>query len=277
MNLHARMAGDVFVKTGICAELPRLAGKMLRTRLAQALVGEGWHERLPHLVRACTALELIHTASLFHDDVVDGASVRRGKPALWRVFTPSSAILIGDMLFCEALAVLLGTGNSRLFGQFNEKVKEVCEVEARQELLLRGKRCDVETCLMIARGKTGPLFAFAAMVCAGDDSELEQALEEVGYRIGCAYQIADDLLDDHCTEALTGKTLGTDRLRRKFTLAQENTEEARAILIELLESAACPLVRWPEHERRLKGFIAEDLSAVLLPVSITSKVSLVKR
>ena len=270
IHLQTRMMGGAFAGIGATEEISQIAGKLLRTRLAQALAPKGWHEWLPHLVPACTALELIHTASLFHDDVVDGASLRRGKPALWRVFTPSGAVLIGDMLFCEALSVLLETGNNRLFRLFNAKVKEVCEFEARQELLLRGKRCDLETCLDIARGKTGPLFAFAAMVCAGDDLELERSLEEAGYRIGCAYQIADDLQDEEGSEASAGKTLGTDRLRRKFTLPQENADEARAILAGLCESAAYPLARWPEHEQRFVRFIEENFSSVLSHPSIKS-------
>jgi geranylgeranyl pyrophosphate synthase len=268
IDMQSRMARGVFMEMGLTKDIQHLAGKMLRTRLAQSLAGEDWHLRFPHLVQACSALELIHSASLFHDDVVDGASLRRGKPALWRLFTPSSAVLIGDMLFCEALSALLETGNNRLFRLFNEKVKEVCMVEAQQELLYRGKRCDTETCLKVARGKTGPLFAFAAMVCAGDDFDLEKALEEAGYRIGCAYQIADDLVDENSTEALTGKTLGTDRLRRKFTLAQENAEGAREILKRLRESAAYPLARWPEHERRLKRFMEEDFSHVVSHVAV---------
>jgi geranylgeranyl pyrophosphate synthase len=268
IDMKSRMAGGALSGIGIAGDIQNIAGKMLRTRLAQTLAGENWHERLPQLVQACAALELIHTASLFHDDVVDGASLRRGKPALWRVFTPSSAVLVGDMLFCEALSALIETGNNRLFMLFNAKVKEVCEVEAMQEILLRGTQCDLETCLRIARGKTGPLFAFAAMICAGENSALERALEEAGYRLGCAYQIADDLVDEYGAEAKAGKTLGTDRLRRKFTLAQENAEKAHEILAELCESAAKPLDRWPEYERRLRQFIEEDFSPVVSRVSI---------
>ncbi len=264
-GFETRRSAGAFSRTGIDGDVKQFAGKMLRTRLSQALAGDRWQEGIPYLVKACMALELIHTASLFHDDVVDGASLRRGKPTLWRVFTPSSAVLFGDLLFCEALSVMLETGNSRLYRHFNEKVKEVCEFESRQELLYRGTQCDAETCLTIARGKTGPLFAFAAMVCAGEDLKLEQALQEAGYRVGCAYQIADDILDEYGTESGTGKTLGTDRLRRKFTLAMGEEGEARRILTELCESASFPLAQWPEYKQRLRQFMAEDFSGTISP------------
>jgi geranylgeranyl pyrophosphate synthase len=259
--LKSRSGEGAFSCAGISIDIAEFTGKMLRTRLAQALAGENWEKSSPHLVQASVSVELIHTASLFHDDVVDGASLRRGKPALWRVFTPSSAVLIGDLFFCEALSVLLETGNSRIYRQFNMKVKEVCEFEARQEIFLRGSKYDRETCVDIARGKTGPLFAFAAMMCAGDNRELEVALEEAGYRIGCAYQIADDILDEESSESSAGKTLGTDRLRRKFTLAQGDVVQAREVLARILESATYPLASWPEYEQRLGRYIAEDFSA----------------
>jgi geranylgeranyl pyrophosphate synthase len=269
--LKSRLGEGAFSFTGISIDIKEVTGKMLRTRFAQALAGEDWDKRLPSLSQACASLELIHTASLFHDDVVDGASLRRGKPALWRIFTPSSAVLLGDLLFCEALSTLLETGNSRIYRLFNAKVKEVCEFEAKQEIFLRGSMCDQQTCLNIARGKTGPLFAFAAMMCAGDDREFEMALEEAGYRIGCAYQIADDILDEESSEAATGKTLGTDRLRRKFTLAQGDVAQTREILASVLESATYPLAAWPEYEQRLGRFVAEDFSANLPSLSKESK------
>ena len=268
--LKFRSGEGAFSDIGISIDIKEVTGKMLRTRLAQALAGEDWEKRLPSLSQACASLELIHTASLFHDDVVDGASLRRGKPALWRIFTPSSAVLLGDLLFCEALSVLLETGNSRIYRLFNAKVKEVCKFEARQEIFHRGSICNQETCVNIARGKTGPLFAFAAMMCSGDNRELELALEEAGYRIGCAYQIADDILDEESSEATAGKTVGTDRLRRKFTLAQGNVAQARAVLTRVLESATYPLAPWPEYEQRLSLYVADDFSATL---STMSKVS----
>jgi octaprenyl-diphosphate synthase len=254
---------QIEVPLGITLDVEAAAGKMLRTRLAQCFTGALPLDQLPPVVAACVAVELIHTASLFHDDVIDGASIRRGKPALWRVLTSSSTILIGDILFCEALDIMLKTENNRLFSIFNDKVKEVCKTEVRQELSLRGTRGDQDTSVQIARGKTGPLFAFCAMVCAGKDRKLEQALEETGYRFGCAYQIADDILDESGLEQDAGKTLGTDRFRNKFTLAHADPVETHSIFLDVCRSIAEPLQSWPVYHECINQFVADVFQSPL--------------
>ena len=195
-----------------------LPGKMLRTRLAARLAAGETRAADPQtLPIVCAATEMAHTASLCHDDVIDGGLIRRRQPALWRTTSPSGAVLIGDLLLCEAMDLLLDTEGGRHVAPFVAKIREVCAAEAEQELLFRGQQPEVETCLRLARGKTGALFAFVAGVCGGDDEPLASALEEAGYKLGTAYQLADDLLDVIGSEELTGKTLGTDARREKRT------------------------------------------------------------
>jgi len=194
-------------------------GKMLRTRLAYVLLPAGSAD-LQMVTCACAATELIHTATLYHDDVVDGANLRRGQPPLWKQVGATGAILLGDLYFSTAVDLLLSVGSLSTVTSFVRKVREVCAVEAAHELLLRGKTVDIQTSIRIARGKTGALFAFSAECCGGSDPALAATLAEVGYLVGTAYQIADDLVDECGSEAEAGKTLGTDRKRRKYTLAQ---------------------------------------------------------
>jgi heptaprenyl diphosphate synthase len=239
-------------------------GKMLRTRLAAEVLGKNPEQWPLGIEYACAAVEMIHTASLFHDDVVDGASLRRGKPALWRVFSPNSAILLGDILFCEALSKLAASPGSRHVSALLDKGREVCIAEAEQELSLRGFSCDFSTCLRIARSKTGPLFAFVGQACGHANDGFSKAMEEVGYRIGTAYQFADDWMDETGDEAAAGKTLGTDRLRRKFTLARSGPESDDLVtrcIAELCGSSLDILQSWPAERAGLESF----LSTVFFP------------
>ncbi len=233
-------------------------GKMLRTSFASKILSAKMQDAPRGAQYVCAAVELVHTASLFHDDVIDGASLRRGMPALWKMFTPNSAILIGDVLLCEALQILADSEGANFIGPFSQKVGEVCVTEAQQELVLRGKACDRDTSLQIARGKTGPLFALVGLACGGSDKLLAAALEEAGYRIGTAYQLLDDIIDESRDETHAGKTLGTDRLRKKFTLAHHGKGSKTAMVRtvkDLLESSILLLNRWPGHQAGLRDFV----------------------
>ena len=254
---------------GVVGDLGALApGKMLRTRLAARLVAadEAVAGDLPSVLHACAATELFHAASLCHDDVIDNAYLRRGQIAFWTATSVSGAVLIGDLLLSEAIELLRTTNEGRHLGTFMSKIQQVLRAETEQELLLRGRRLDTETCLRLCRGKTGPLFAFVAGVCAGEDRRLCGDLEEAGYRLGTAYQLADDLLDVVGTGEQAGKTLGTDSARGKYTLAQGGEEGRRRTerrIVELCASALACLRGRPVVRDALEQFLLLDLQPVL--------------
>jgi geranylgeranyl pyrophosphate synthase len=236
-------------------------GKMLRTRLGSALCNEDG-EHWKSVARASAATELIHTATLYHDDVIDGANLRRRHPTLWKEVGQTGAILLGDLFFSSAIELLLDGGDLAQARSFVAKVKEVCAVETVHEIVLQGRVVDAETCIAVARGKTGALFAFVAE-CCGRDAEMAAAMEEAGYRVGTAYQLADDLLDEIGDETLAGKTLGTDRKRRKFTLAQDlgrADSDVLATISDLCASAVELLRPWPEFADGLDSYITTFLS-----------------
>ncbi len=215
---------------------------------------------------ACAATEMVHTASLCHDDVVDNSMIRRSLPTVWRTSSPSGAILIGDLLLCEAMDLLISTENGRYLTSFMGRLTEVVRAEIEQELVWRGSAADAETCLRLARGKTGPLFGFVAGVCGGDDGALCGLLEEAGYRIGTAYQIADDLLDILGTESTVGKTLGTDSVRGKLTLPQlddDGWRVAQENIRDLCTSAVELLKEFPKVQEGLTEFLIHDFRPVL--------------
>jgi len=238
-------------------------GKMLRTRFAsQLLAANSGTVNQSTVELACAAIEITHTASLCHDDVVDNGLIRRGAPALWKSTSRSGAILVGDLLLCKAMDLVLEIPDKNYVRAFMSKVAEVVSSEAEQELILRGKQTDERTCLRLARGKTGPLFAYVGFVCGGKDMELSSAIEEVGYRVGTAYQLADDLIDLSGREDITGKTLGTDLKRKKFTLPQKDPSILSRNICDLLLSALEILKPWPTVRSAVNSFLETDITPI---------------
>ena len=254
-----------------------MPGKMLRTRLAARLANCDIPQADPDtLVRVCAATELVHTASLLHDDVIDNGQIRRGVQTLWKSTSPSQAVLVGDVILCEALELILETEKGRYSTHFIAKVREVCLAEIEQEIILLGERLDEKTCVRLARGKTGPFFAFVCYVFGGVNSALCSALEDAGYHIGTAYQLADDLLDIVGDEGITGKTLGSDLKRGKYTFPQapEATHEIVCGKITGLCSSALEcLNEWPQVQNGLGHFIEYDLKPALGKFTSITKVT----
>ena len=241
-------------------------GKMIRTGLAGRMEESGACRVSRETIAAtCAATELVHTASLLHDDVIDEAPLRRRRPALWTCIGRSAAVLMGDALLCEAIDTVLRVEHGQYAALFVAKVRQVVEAEARQELLERGQALDTAACLRMAQEKTGPLFSFVTEVCAGSDWHLRHAMGRAGELIGAAYQLADDMLDVIGSEDRAGKTLGTDGLRGKFTLPQggpPRLDETADMVDRLLDEAVAALAEWPAAQQGAASFICNDLKAV---------------
>jgi len=264
------------VESSVGAEghVPSLTpGKMLRTSYgARLAVGGRPALKTGTLERLCAAVEIVHTASLCHDDVIDCGQVRRSLPTLWKRVGTTGAVLIGDLLLCEAMELLVQTEGGAYVPAFVAKVCEMCAAEARQEFWLQGKRPDQSTCLEISRRKTGPLFAFIGRACGGADDALAAALEEVGYRIGTAYQLADDLLDSVGSESNSGKTLGMDLARGKFTIANltpEGPEAARRLTAGMCHAALQCVDRWAGVRNAVREFLLLELQPVFTSYDIS--------
>lgn len=240
-------------------------GKMLRSRLAFR-VGLANDVPREHLVRVSGAVEMIHAASLLHDDVIDGGYLRRGAPAFWVERGIPGAILLGDLMLFKALEMTSGINGGHLTQRLIELTGKVCEAESEQELVLRGETPTWDTCVGIARRKTGSLFAFAGFAAGGRDTDLREALQEAGFALGTAYQVSDDLLDAGGSEEISGKTLGTDQSRNKVTAArlEDREPDLPAAFIEQSCRDALALAEpWPIAHTALQTFLKEDLTPVL--------------
>jgi len=194
-------------------------GKRLRPLLV-FICGAGAEDRDP-LVRAGAAVELVHMATLVHDDVVDSASLRRGHPTVFAVSGRETATATGDFLFSRALSLL--DGNQR--GEQVRTLANACLALARGELVQRqdaySRDVSVERYLRRCELKTASLFAAACKLgslAAGENGARVEVLERFGHRVGLAFQLLDDVLDVAGSASSTGKQRGSDLLDGAVTL-----------------------------------------------------------
>ena len=241
------------------------SGKMLRSRLALAIGGaNGIDDKI--LINAAAAVDIIHGASLLHDDVIDGGILRRGAPTFWKKFGTNGAILFGDLLVFKGLNLLIEVDRLDLLQELINMSAHVCRSEVEQELILRGSPGTWEECEQIARAKTGSLFAFAAVAAGADEPGQVEALREAGFILGTAYQLADDVLDASGNEAVSGKTLGTDNKRGKttaITATKNAPDDPSGYIYSLLERSADQLSPWPTLFEAWNAFLNVTMKPVL--------------
>ncbi len=195
-------------------------GKRLRPIVA-LLAGGATGEINSGHVDLAVIVELIHIATLVHDDIMDEADRRRAQPTVNARWGNSLSVLLGDCLFAHALNLSAGFDDAAISRAIARTASEVCSGEMIQTQRRFDLQLRVEDYLRIVEMKTGSLFAVAAELAAllsGATKDKIDILRAYGMRIGTAYQIYDDCLDLAGTEAKTGKTLGTDLRKGKFTL-----------------------------------------------------------
>ena len=241
-------------------------GKMLRSQLVLA-VGAANRIDEKTLIHSAAAVDIIHGASLLHDDVIDGGLLRRGAPTFWKKYGTNGAILFGDLLVFKGLNLLVQVDRNDLMQELINMSAHVCRSEVEQELVLRGAPGTWAECEQIARAKTGSLFAFAAVATAASDTPGQtEALREAGFILGTAYQLVDDILDASGNEEVSGKTLGTDQQRGKTT-AITATKDAPAnpsqYIDSLLRTSAEQLAAWPELQTAWNDFLNVTMKPVL--------------
>lgn len=241
------------------------SGKMLRGQLVLFLGGSnGIAEKT--CLHASAAVEIIHGASLLHDDVIDGGLLRRGAPTFWKKYGINGAILLGDLLVFEGLNLLIQVERSDLLQELIDMAAHVCRSEVEQELILRGTPGTWEECEQIARAKTGSLFAFAAVSAGTDAPGQTEALREAGFILGTAYQLVDDILDISGNEEISGKTLGKDQERGKTTAitATKNAPKNPAEYVDsLLDASSAQLAAWPDLQNSWNDFLDVTMKPVL--------------
>ena len=194
------------------ADLFAAGGKRLRPALV-LLAARCGHYDLEKLTPAAMAVELTHAATLVHDDVIDRASVRRGRPTVAASLGDEPAIVIGDFYFAKAYEHAARTDSAEVVGILARTVMEICAGEVRQQEIRYRYSTDVDEYMRRIEAKTATLLAASCDiggVLAGLPVAQRKALHEYGRLLGLAFQIADDVLDYMGSEDEIGKPIGQD-------------------------------------------------------------------
>ncbi len=239
-------------------------GKMLRARLTLS-IGSVTDLSDEDCLKGAATVEMVHLASLLHDDVIDNGLTRRGKAAFWQEKGTTGAILMGDYILCRAFSIISKLGNANLMSTLVNMLQHVCNAELEQELLGEDMPRDWGQCLSVARRKTGSLFAYAAYAGAGNDAVLAAALLESGFDLGTAYQLADDLLDANGDSASSDKTLGQDARQNKLTAADFIGSDIDPVkeIHRLTRQAEKRLQEWPNVQEKWIEYVGEFFQPVV--------------
>lgn len=228
------MADEAFLHTALSG------GKRIRPALflLSAKVSGAGDQCAEHLASTAAAIELIHTASLMHDDVVDGATLRRGESSANHIWGDGVSVLTGDFLWSVASRLILRAGNQRLIESMIESVRRITLGEMLELELRWNCDTDEKKCLEVIEGKTASLFSAAARagaIIAGAGESEEEALADYGRLVGVAYQLADDALDYTSSSRSLGKVPGADLASGTPTcpfvsaLGRASSDEARIL------------------------------------------------
>lgn len=219
--LHAQMADfepEIREMGNYCIDT---SGKRIRPALVFFSGWRGPSVVSPDLVRAAAVVEMVHLATLVHDDIMDGADVRRGRRTAARMYGPAAAVLLGDAIFAHALHLAAQFPTTEVCAAVSESTRRVCAGETVQTLRRRSTRVTLADYHRIIDLKTAELFrvsCFLGARLAGSEQDYVDAASRFGRHLGIAYQIYDDLVDFFGEEKRIGKTLGTDLLSGKLTL-----------------------------------------------------------
>lgn len=225
------------------------SGKQLRPLLALMFARAcNGGEIVESTVRYAASAELMHNATLLHDDVADNSDQRRGVPTIMSLMGPSVSVLVGDYWLVKAMDLILGEAqtDTRVIKIFSKTLSDLAEGEMLQLQKAQKGDTDESDYLRIIYNKTASLFEAAcvsAAVSVGASEEYVKAAKDYAVALGLAFQIKDDILDYAGTESV-GKPLGVDILEQKMTIP----------LLGAMANAGA------EEENRVRGLIADILN-----------------
>jgi geranylgeranyl pyrophosphate synthase len=222
-------------------------GKRIRPTLG-LLVGNMLGAPEEKLITLGASVELLHTATLVHDDLIDGALLRRGIPTLNARWSPAATVLTGDFLFARAAKLAAETDYLPLMKLFADTLAIIVNGELTQMFSARGM-INRDNYYQRIYAKTASLFEMAALAAAmvsTEDEETRAAMKVFGYEVGMAFQIVDDILDFTGEQSAVGKPIGSDLLNGLVTLPAIYFAEAHPRQEDVL---SLPEGGWKDTER----------------------------
>jgi len=206
-------------------------------------------------------VEMIHAATLVHDDVIDRAPLRRGRPTVAASLGDEPAIVIGDFYFAKAYERAARTDSPEVVALLANAVMEICAGEVRQQAIRHRYSTDVDEYMRRIEAKTATLLAACCEIGAvlgGLEPDVRSALREYGRLLGLAFQIADDVLDYTSSEDEIGKPIGHDLIEGFATLplmmARDNIKVAKQLETILVDGRVLSL----DEARRAAGIVRES-------------------
>lgn len=256
---RAQFKSDVKLLNETLSYMCNSIGKMMRPMLVM-LVAKSIGKVDEKTFAAASAMELLHTASLVHDDVIDESDMRRGNPSLNIVFNNNIAVLTGDFLFSQALNNAAATGDIRVVRELSNLGKALSRGEMLQvELRRDGTYCE-ENYIDVILSKTASLFV-CSCVCAaylaGASKEVVESFAKFGENVGICFQIKDDIFDYYSNDI--GKPTGSDMREGKITLPA----------LYVLRNSKNPLLASIKEKLTLGKELHDDEIATLIEVSKT--------
>ncbi|WP_264193894.1 polyprenyl synthetase family protein [Methylobacillus caricis] len=215
-SLHS----DVALINQVADYIVNSGGKRLRPALVLLSAGTFGHIEPRHHELAAV-IELIHTSTLLHDDVVDESALRRGKATANTLFGNAASVLVGDFVYSRTFQMMVAVRNMRVMEVLSEATNTIAEGEVLQLLNVHDADITDEAYLKVIHYKTAKLFEAAtrlgAIICNASEQD-EAAMAEYGMRLGTAFQLIDDVLDLSGDSSEIGKNLGDDLAEGKPTL-----------------------------------------------------------
>ena len=236
-------------------------GKGIRPALT-LLAGKFYNYNIKYLVPMAGAVELMHTATLVHDDAIDKSIVRRGKPTINKIWGGDTAVLLGDYLFAKAGELVSDTQSPRVIKLFSQTLMIISSGELSQYLGAFKLDNTQEHYFYRISSKTASLFSLATesgAILSEAPEKSVKVLKEYGYNLGIAFQIVDDILDFTGTEKTLGKPVGSDLAQGTLTLP--------AILL---------LEHYPEDNPVKRLFESKDKKNIELAIDLVRNSSIVQ-
>ena len=219
-TLNESINSDIELAMKVSGYIVKSGGKRIRPAIC-ILVAKTLGYSEPDLIRLASSIELLHTATLIHDDVVDESLVRRGKESIQAKWDDAHGVLVGDFVYSKAFQLMASFDNPKIIRELANATNKISEGEVLQLSLKTQSNLSKEDYFNIINRKTAELFKVSA-ITAGILSECTKpeldSLNNFATSLGLAFQIQDDILDYYGQESLTGKKVGKDFEEGKFTL-----------------------------------------------------------
>ena len=219
-SLKEVLSSKIVLATEVANYLVNSGGKRIRPMLT-LLIGRALDYQDEKLIKLACAIELLHTATLMHDDVVDQSDIRRGKTSIQKKWDNAHGVLVGDFVYSKAFQLMAELGESNVISVLADSTNKISEGEVLQ-LSLKGNYLITEKeYLEIIERKTAELFqasAYSAALLAKAKETQTIAVKKFAFSLGIAFQIQDDLLDYMGNQQSTGKKIGKDLSEGKLTL-----------------------------------------------------------